>query len=145
MGGRGGAGGSNGVGQKSTPAKIGDSIVTAKWFDFDLPDYAIKTNRATIIGESASGKAWKVRIETETLDGERDLVLTRYMPKSAALSPSEQAKAAKEAAARYKDGQNKYNKLIDFAKKNGIKGVRVGMRKDTILERIKKAGLFYKW
>lgn len=142
MGGRGSSGGS---GIKAVPAKVGDKIVTADWFNFELPSYAIQTNRAQIIGESASGKAWKVQIETETLDGERDLNLVRYMPKSAALSPSQQAKAAEERGKRFEQGQKKYNKMIDFAKKHGVKGVRAGMRKETVLERIKKAGLTYKW
>lgn len=62
MGGRGSSGGS---GIKVVPAKVGDKIVTADWFNFELPSYAIQTNRAQIIGESASGKAWKVPIECD--------------------------------------------------------------------------------
>lgn len=143
MGGRGGVGGARDF--KVVPAKIGDIITIAEWFHLDLPDYAIRPSEAEIIGESASGKAWKVWVETETLDGERDLHFTKYMPKAAARSPSEQLKAEADAEKRYRAGQKRYEKMIDFAKKNGIKGVRVGMRKETILARIKKAGLNYKY
>lgn len=45
----------------------------------------------------------------------------------------------------YNKGIEKYNKMIDFCKKNSIKGVRVGLRKETILKKIQAAGLTYNY
>ena len=42
---------------------------------------------------------------------------------------------------RFEEGQRKYNELIEFAKENKVKGVRVGWRKETIINKIKDAGL----
>ena len=46
-----------------------------------------------------------------------------------------------ERAKRFEEGQRKYNELIEFAKENKVKGVRVGWRKETIINKIKDAGL----
>lgn len=37
----------------------------------------------------------------------------------------------------------KYNKMLDFAREKGIKGIRSGLKKDTILRKIKAAGYDY--
>lgn len=140
----GGRGGSSGV-SSGAQAKIGDEVYVADWFSFDLPGYAMQPSTVRILDESASGKAWKVDIETETKDGERDLFYTKYIPKSAVKTESQVRAEGRRAQKKFESGMKKYNAMIDFAKKNGVKGVRVGLRKETILEKIKKAGFTYKY
>ena len=96
-----------------------------------------------IIAET--GKAYKMELYTESRDGEHDLKFIRYVPKSATETEAERKKEEKRQEKRYEAGVKKYEKMLAFAKENGVKGVRSGMRKDTILEKIKKAGLKYKY
>ena len=42
---------------------------------------------------------------------------------------------------RYENGCKAYKSMIQFAQKNGVKGVRTGLRKATILKKIHEAGL----
>lgn len=126
-------------------AKIGDEVYIAKWFKLELPSYAMQPHSVKITGESASGKAWKIDVDTETKDGEKDLYFSKYVPKAAVLTKSQRAEASKASQNRYESGKQKYSAMIKFAKDNGVKGVRTGMRKETILEKIKKAGLKYSY
>lgn len=144
MGGRGSKGKSGGGGNSGNEKlKVGDEAIVKDWFTFDLPNYAKQPSKVEIIGESASGKAWKVSINTETKDGERDLYYTKFMPKSAAQSKKEYAKEKEASNKRYEKGVKEYAKMLDFAKKNGVKGVRKGLKKEKILQKIKDAGLNY--
>jgi hypothetical protein len=45
----------------------------------------------------------------------------------------------------YQDATDKYNKLVEFAKENGVKGAKVGLKTDTLLKMIKQAGLNYEY
>lgn len=143
MGGRGSSGGGGSFAER--PLAIGDDAIVADWFSFDLPSYAMRPGEVRIIGESKSGKSWKVDIETETLDGERDLYFTRYMPKAAAKTYAQAEREYKEQKKRFEEGVKKYEKLVEFAKKSGVKGVRVGMRKETILKKLNEKGIDYKY
>ncbi len=143
MGGRGGTSGFD-----ARQPKIGDKVYIKDWFvsKVDLPNYAMKpTGLVEIVGESKSGKAYKVSIDTETLDGERDLHFERFVPKSVIETRSQRKKSEKEAEKRYNQGVKKYEKMIEFAKKNGVKGVRPGLRKETILKKIRDHGLNYNY
>lgn len=142
MGGRGSV---SGIGSGGGAAKIGDDVHRADWFQFDLPSYAAQPYSVKIIGESASGKAWKVDIETESISGEHDLNFTRFMPKSAAVTKAQRAAQQKAERKKYEQGKKKYSAMLKFAKENGVKGVREGLKKETILEKIKKAGLKYEY
>ena len=51
----------------------------------------------------------------------------------------------KASLKKYNEGKTKYDKLIKFAKENNVKGVRVGLRKDTIIAKLKDKGIDYKW
>ena len=139
----GGRGGSSGI--ISAP-KVGDKVYIKDWFldKIDLPSYAMKpTGKVEILEER--GKAYKVSIDTETLDGERDLYYTRFVPKSVVETESQRKSAEAESYKRYKTGQQKYEKMVSFAKEHGVKGVRTGLRKETILKKIRNAGLDYKY
>lgn len=145
MGGRGSAGGK---GVLSAPA-VGDEIRVADWFrnKIDKPAYAMPPHGGIIVGESASGKAFKVSFDTETLDGERDISFTRYVPKSVVKTVAQYNKDRAEEQKRmdkaYETGKQKYEKLLNFAK--GKIQVRKNMRKDTILAKLKEAGYDYTW
>ena len=139
-----GLSGSSGI-SAGGAAKVGDEVYVADWFRFDLPEYATQPSWVRIVEESASGKAWKVDIETETKDGERDLHFTKFIPKAAVKTESQVRAEEKQAQKRFESGAKRYNAMVEFAKSNGVKGVRVGLRKETILEKIRKAGLSYKY
>lgn len=65
-----------------------------------------------------------------------------WIPKSCI----ESYKAYMEAnQARFEEGKAKYEKMVAFAKANGVKGIRKGMRKETILKKIAEANLEYQW
>lgn len=149
MGGRGASSKINQSPPTFPDLEIGSEIHIQDWFKYDNPHYAFRRDSGQIVGESDSGKAWKVGIHTETVDGERDIYIERWMPKKAVISNEqyyyerEQWELKREKA--FKKGEKKYSKMIDFAKQNNVKGVRVGMKKETVLEKIRKAGLNYKY
>lgn len=140
----GGRGAGSGIRRPEKP-KIGDTLLIKSWFrgKIDIPYYAIPPYDGKIIAETE--KAYKMELYTESLDGEHDLKFTRYVPKSATETKAEREKEEKRQERRYEAGKKKYEKMLAFAKQNGVKGVRSGMRKDTILEKIRKAGLKYKY
>jgi hypothetical protein len=128
-------------------AKVGDTVYIKDWFrdKIDLPSHAIGVTHNTtvkIIGETE--KAFKVSIDTETKDGEYDLHYNRFVPKSVVETKAQRIASDKAADARYEQGKKNYNKMIEFAKQHGVKGVRSGLRKETILKKIKEAGYTYK-
>lgn len=145
MGGRGSAGGKGALAAPS----VGDKIMVADWFrvKIDKPSYSMTPHGGVIVGESASGKAFKVTFDTETLDGERDISFTRYVPKSVVKTVAQykrdRAIERDRADKAYETGQQKYEKLLNFAK--GKVNVRNKMRKDTIIAKLKEAGYDYKW
>lgn len=128
--------------------RVGDEIGTdaiKEWFraKLNIPNHAIFPSKAQIVEESE--KAWKLDMDTETLDGERDLHYTRWVPKSAVMTPKEIEKADKEQQLRFETGKAKYEKMVAFAKERGVKGVREGLRKETILKKLRQAGYDYKY
>lgn len=49
-----------------------------------------------------------------------------------------------ESERRFEEGCKKYEELLKFAKAN-LKGIRKGMRKDTIIKKLNDAGIEYVW
>lgn len=88
-------------------------------------------------------KAYQVFVEYTTIDGEYEGEKLVWIPKSCTLTEEEYRKEAEAEEKRFEDGKAAYEKMVTWAKENGVKGVRVGMRKATILDKIKKAGLVY--
>lgn len=99
------------------------------------------SNAVEVIGETE--KAYKVSVEYCTLDGECDGYKKMWCPKSCTMTEDEFNAEQEEKEARFQDGCNAYEAMIKFAKENGVKGVRKGMKKVTILAKICNAGLEY--
>lgn len=54
-----------------------------------------------------------------------------------------EAKTAERRLARIAEGINSYNDLLSKAKAAGIKGIRKGMRRETIVQKMKAAGIAF--
>ena len=88
-------------------------------------------------------KAVLLAIEYVSLDGERDGVVHVWCPKSCTMT-AEEARAEEEARLEMlKASEEAYMALVDFAKANGIKGVRVGLKAATIRAKLAAAGIQY--
>lgn len=133
------------ISENTSIPKIGDEVYPADWFKFELPNYVMQPYSVKIIEESTSGKAYKVGIDTETIDGERDLHYTKYIPKSAVMTKVQREEQLQKEKARFEQGKQRYSEMLKFAKEHNIKGVREGLRKETILNKIKQAGLEYNY
>lgn len=109
------------------------------------PAYAMAPfgNSFDIVRETE--KAYLLSYETETIDGERDITVSFWCPKSCTMTEEEAAAEGKAKAQRFMEGKERYAKLIEYAKANGIKGIRTGMRKETVLAKIRTAGLNYEY
>ena len=66
-----------------------------------------------------------------------------WVPKSATMTDEEYREEQRKEDERFEEGCKRYENLVAFAKEHGIKGIRVGMRKNTILTKIAEAGLEY--
>lgn len=66
-----------------------------------------------------------------------------WCPKSAILTEEEYLAECQKQEERFQAGAERYNNLVAFAKEHGVKGVRVGMRTETIINKIHQAGLEY--
>lgn len=91
--------------------------------------------------EKETEKAYFVRMTIETNDGEHERSFNTWVPKSCTQTVEEYETEAKERADRFEAGKERYAKLVEWAKAQGVKGVRVGMRKATILGKIEALGL----
>lgn len=126
-------------------AQVGEDAERAEWFNFEIPPHYMQPYDVKIIGESASGKAYKVEFEADTLDGEHSKVFTRYMPKKATVSKSQRMSAWQQETKKFAIGTVRYNTMLDFAKSKNIKGVKNGLKKDTIIKKIEEAGYSYNY
>lgn len=86
-------------------------------------------------------KAYKLYVEYESSDGERSGFTNIWCPKFCALNEEEHEQEINNEYRRYENGCRAYESMIQFAQKNGVKGVRTGLRKTTILKKIHEAGL----
>lgn len=69
---------------------------------------------------------------------------TKWIPKSCLMTEEDfriEREREEKRIARFEEGQRKYKELVKFAKENKVKGVRIGFRKETIINKIKEAGL----
>lgn len=97
--------------------------------------------------EAETEKAVKVRYMDIAGDEFRDdsgstWVSKRCFESRQAYKAAQDARQARQEAA-FKAGAESYDKLIAWAKEHGVKGVRAGLRRATILAKIQEAGLTY--
>lgn len=71
-------------------------------------------------------------------------VVKFWCPKSCIYTEQEVQELRNEAEKRFCEGKKRYEKMLAFAKENGI-AVRAKTRKETILNKIKQAGLVYEY
>lgn len=102
-------------------------------------------SKGKCIVEKETEKAYLLDVEYYTLDGEDDGVKQKWCPKSCTMTVEEKEAEEKAQEKRFFDGCNRYEKMISFAKDNGVKGVRERMKKETVLNKIKQAGLVYEY
>lgn len=93
----------------------------------DNERYAMSVSDITI--ERETEKAYLLKFESDFG------TVTKWIPKSCIVTEEEE----KEIESKIEDGFNKYEKLIAWAKGNGIK-VRNRMKKSTVVSIIKKSG-----
>lgn len=86
-------------------------------------------------------KACLVNIPYNTIDGEFEGSKNVWVPKSCVMSAEEYKSAAVEKETKKATGLERNIKILEFAKENGIKGVRKGMKTATLLQKINAAGL----
>ena len=70
--------------------------------------------------------------------------VTLWTPKSIMVTEEEAKAEAEKKIQNFKAAEERYNKMINFAKENGL-AVRNKMKKVTVMEMIKKAGLTYEY
>lgn len=68
---------------------------------------------------------------------------TKWIPKSCIMSKAEAIEIAQAQNKAQQQRLNDYDNLVNWAKKNGVKGIRKGLKKATILAKIREAGLEY--
>ncbi len=96
-----------------------------------------------IIGvERETEKAYLLKVEIGYCSS-IEFVTTIWVPKSCTMSVEEYEAQLKKEADNFKKGCEAYEKLVAFAKANKVKGIRKGLRKETILKKIEEAGLSY--
>jgi hypothetical protein len=66
-----------------------------------------------------------------------------WIPKACVLTEDEYKAEVATEKDRYAAGYLPYAELVEWAKANGVKGVRNKMRRETIMAKIKEAGLTY--
>ena len=91
--------------------------------------------------EKETEKAYRVRMVIESCDGESEMSIMVWVPKSCTQTAEEYEAESKEYIDRFEAGKEKYAKLVEWAKAQGVKGVRVGLRKSTIIAKIEALGL----
>lgn len=116
-------------------------IYIKTWFlnKMEIPSYAIVNEKVQVVGETE--KAYKTIMETETIDGEHDLVLNFWVPKKCTMTEEEKMEEEKEQEKRFEEGCKKYEEILNFCKENNVKGARAGLRKETLLKKITESGL----
>ena len=127
--------------------KAREDLKVKDWFDCKVsyPFKASSNWRKEFDIVKESEKAVLIEICIESRDGEWDGLSNVWVPKSCFESLEEYEKNEQEKEKRFEEGCKKYEQLIAFCKDNGIKGVRNGMRKETILNKILNLGLVYQY
>lgn len=128
-----------------------ETVFVKEWFmakiKMDNNGWGFKNNSGEIVRETA--KAYLLKMEAYTIDGEFEGFLQIWAPKSCTVETPEeldqenqrQNEYEAKRQERYEAACKAYQELIEYAKKMGVKGVREGLRKETILRKIQNAGV----
>lgn len=120
-------------------------VMVKDWFFNKMQDEVCGLHlihKAALVLEETA-KAYKLEMVATTYDGEFETTKVMWCPKSCTLTEEEYKADEQAQVDRFQAGCEAYDKLLAFAKDNGIKGVRKGMRKATILAKVEAAGLQY--
>ena len=122
------------------------TVIIKKWFMPKIKsefhnNFNFFTRKLEVVRETE--KAYQGFIECSRIDGEWDGDKLIWVPKSCTLTEAEYQAEIEADEKRFEDGCAAYNKLVEFAKANGVKGVRIGMRKATIEQKMREAGIAY--
>lgn len=91
--------------------------------------------------EKETEKALYVMMMIESADGEHETTFRTWVPKACVQTYEEYEAEIEAEKQRFEAGKDAYNRLVEWAKAQGVKGVRVGLKKDTILAKVAAAGL----
>ncbi len=119
-----------------------NTVYVKDWFinKIEVPSGWLVVGRKLDIMKETE-KAYLGYIETVRCDGEYETIHKVWVPKSCTESEEEMLKHAEAMTIKFENGL-KYNEmLVKFAKDNGIKGIRVGLRTATLEKKIREAGL----
>lgn len=91
--------------------------------------------------EKETEKAYKLFVEIGYCSS-IEFQTSVWVPKKCTMTAAEKRAEEKAQAERFESGCRAYEKILAFAKENGLK-VRKGMRKATLLSKIADAGLVF--
>ena len=117
-------------------------VIIKKWFAerIDTP-YGFRLWNRELTVEKETEKAYYGTVEVDSVDGEYEKTIHVWVPKKCTMTIAE-ARAEDEREEKAINSGIEYNAiLVEFAKNNGVKGVRKGFRTATLIEKIKAAGL----
>lgn len=125
---------------------MNETVYIQKWFMSKIRaqfngNYFFNTRMAEVVRETE--KAYQVFIECGRIDGEWDGDKLIWVPKKCTMTEEEYQAEQAAAEKRFEDGCKAYDQLLAFAKEHGVKGVRSGMRKSTIEQKMREAGVVY--
>ena len=120
-------------------------VYVQKWFmtkiKADNRNYGFSSCCGEVCKETE--KAYLLRFEVARIDGEWDGGKNIWVPKKCTMSEEEYRAELEAAEKHFEEGCKAYDQLIAFAKANGVKGIRSGMRKATIEQKMREAGVVY--
>ena len=122
-----------------------NTVYVQKWFMSKLKqenrNFNFFTRKMEVVRETE--KAYQGFIECSRIDGEWDGDKLIWVPKSCTLTEEEYQAELAAAETRFEDSCKACDELLTFAKANGVKGVRSGMRKATIEQKMREAGVAF--
>ena len=122
-----------------------NTVYIKKWFMANIKrdhrNFIFSTREAEVVRETE--KAYQVFLACASIDGEWDGDKLIWVPKSCTMTVEEYRAEQDAEQKRFEDGCKAYDQLIAFAKDNGVKGVRSGMRRSTIEQKMREAGIAY--
>ena len=117
-------------------------VIIKEWFanKIDTP-YGFRVWNRELRVEKETEKAYYGAIEVDSVDGEYEKTIHMWVPKMCTMTLEEAREHEEKEEKAIENGIEYNKKLVVFAKENGVKGVRIGLRTATLIDKIKAAGL----